>query len=107
MVNVMWLSLAALLTWHSLVWFAVAMPHHWQQLYPQTAPRSAMLRGLGGGALGAAMLCCLMADHLSMAVLVQIMLATCSAVGIAMLLGYNPHALRYCCPRLFSQSSSA
>lgn len=83
-----------------MAWLALAMPVHAQQAWGRTLPsgRRAGLRWSGGLALVAALACCLVADHASMAVLVWLMLLAAAAVATALLLAYAPGHLAWLAP---------
>jgi hypothetical protein len=98
MSDVLWRSGAALLSFGGMAWLALSMEVHWGQVIQQpaeAAPRTRQrLRALGTVALPLALLACLAADRPSMAVLVWIMLLTCSAVAVALVLSWRPIWLR-------------
>ncbi|MBK1674980.1 hypothetical protein CKO35_17200 [Ectothiorhodospira shaposhnikovii] len=92
----LWLLLAALTALLGMAWLALAMPMHWKQVFTHTAvqPSTAILRLLGCLSLLVSACCCVMADSLSMAVLVWLMLLAGAAFMVAMLLARYPTLLR-------------
>ncbi|AWI52119.1 DUF3325 domain-containing protein [Aquabacterium olei] len=95
-----WLNtlMAPLLAHAGMVWLALAMPVHWQQVQdtrsepePGTQRR---LRVLGAAALGGALVACLQRDHPSMAVLVWVMWLTVAAVAVTLGLAWRPRTWR-------------
>lgn len=103
MVDPFWmLSAAALLTLLGFAWLALAMDTHWEQVHGREGPvrgTQRLLRWLGSAALLLSFLCCLRADHASMAVLVWAMLLAGAAVAVAMTLSWRPTLLRAAWPR--------
>ncbi|MDX5299141.1 MAG: DUF3325 domain-containing protein [Gammaproteobacteria bacterium] len=103
-----WLCLATLFTLFGMSWFALAMPVHWKQVHARgTGPNSPLLRAMGTAALLASALCCLQADHPSMAILVWIMLLAGAAFAVAMTLGRAPARLRGLSPAFCATPESA
>lgn len=95
-----WLNawMAPLLAHAGMVWLALAMPVHWQQVFatrsdPEPATQRT-LRALGMAALAGALVACLRQDHPSMAVLVWVMWLTVAAVVVTMGLAWRPGAWR-------------
>ena len=79
-------------------WLALAMKAHWQQVRGLQSPTLKIvlsLRILGGVALFVSLYFCLIADHISMAILVWIMSLAVSAVIIAFTLAWRPHWLSW------------
>ena len=77
-------------------WLALAMKAHWQQVRGLQTPTKQIvlcLRLLGGTALMLSLSLCLIADHISMAVLVWIMSLAVSAMIVAFTLTWRPHWL--------------
>jgi len=91
------LVLAQLLCTVGTAWLALAMDVHWQQVRNDAAPprrgTARALRVLGTGALLAALLICLRADHASMAALVWVMALAASALAVAFTLSWRPRLL--------------
>ncbi len=92
------LALAAAAAFAGNAWLAVAMRGHWAQVagghHGPNPARQGLLRILGSGALLVAAALCLAADHIAMASLVFIMLLGVAALGVAMLLAWQPQLLR-------------
>jgi len=88
-----WL-IAPLLAHAGMVWLALAMPEHWQQVRAtRTEPTPVVQRGLralGAAALAGALGVCLLLDHPSMAVLVWAMWLSVAAVVVTMGLAWRP-----------------
>lgn len=101
MPEALWLIAAALICFLGMSWLALAMKVHWQQLYQDehSPAQSKRLRTMGSAALIVSGLCCLQADHASMAVLVWVMLLAGSAVSVAMILARQPLLLRWVYPQ--------
>jgi len=78
-----------------MAWLALAMEVHWAQVCRQPLPANAVLRLriLGGAALLASLVLCLLVDHASMAALVWVMALTAGALTVALLLTWRPHWL--------------
>lgn len=101
MVNTLWLCLAAFSGFSGMVWLALAMDEHWQNVallkrdIVLSHSFSFVLRVLGVVALFVSLLVCMIVDRLSMAVLVWIMLLAASAVSVGFALAWRPHWLRY------------
>lgn len=93
------LSLALLCSAAGIAWLALAMEVHWQQARGTDAGparRTAIgLRVLGGLALALSFAICLLADHVTMAVLVWVMSLAASAVGVAQALAWRPRWLAW------------
>jgi len=90
------LSAAVALAVCGMVWLALTMDTHWQQVRVDAAPtRSATvaLRLCGSLALFASLLLCLRADHPTMAPLVWVLSITGAAVGVAFALAWRPRWL--------------
>lgn len=72
--------------------FALANAEHWRQLFP-ARPRSGAARSLcrvgGVAGVGASLLCCVLADPLTMAILVWPMLLGIAAAAVAALLTWR------------------
>lgn len=95
------LGLAALASVLGCLWFALAMPVHWQQVHGSAALTGAAqvsLRVLGALGLGASLGLCLWAHHASMAVLVWVMLLALGVVCTAAALAWQARALRVLWP---------
>ncbi|MFW2372874.1 MAG: DUF3325 domain-containing protein [Gammaproteobacteria bacterium] len=101
----LWLIAAASLMLLGMGWLALAMETHWKQVYDikNVKPKQTLLRSIGWLAILASAICCLQADHASMAVLVWIMLLACSAVMVALTLSRIPMLLRHICPRFLNK----
>ena len=106
MSEVFWLVAAAILSLTGMSWLALAMKAHWSQLYQdrKLEPRRSLLRVMGSAALVVSGLCCLQADHPSMAVLVWVMLMAGAAIAVAMILGRQPRLLGLLCPGFLGKS---
>ncbi len=95
----LWLLVATVLSLLGMSWLALAMKVHWQQVFnnrveqQNSLPNAGLLRVLGGVAIISSGLCCLQADHASMAVLVWFMLLTLAAFTVAMTLTSRPGLL--------------
>lgn len=79
-----------------LVWMALAMEIHWEQVQgrvPLAKSVQLLLRGLGVLALAISLGLCMAADHVSMAALVWIMLLATGTVSVAFTLTWRPHWL--------------
>ena len=90
------LAVAVALALCGLVWFALAMDTHWQQVREgAAAPRGARtaLRVSGALALCGSLLLCLRADHVTMAPLVWLMSIAGGAVAVALALAWRPRWL--------------
>lgn len=98
MIDVLALSLAAVLSWAGQAWLALSLTAHWRQVWGETAaftPAGRLgLRWLGTLSLLLSALCCGLADRPSIALLVWIMLQAGSTVSIAMLLAWRARSLR-------------
>lgn len=98
----LWLVVAAISALAGMSWLALAMPEHWKQVFHAVvpaSPQSGLLRLMGSAALILSALCCGMADHPSMAVLVWFMLSTAAAFVVAVLLARYPVVLRVIWPK--------
>jgi len=93
-----WLLIAAFAcTLTGMACCALAMQVHWKQVAgkaPLSAAGVRQLRVRGAVALAGSFVICLVADHVSMAVLVWVMMLSVSAVSLALTLAYRPRALR-------------
>lgn len=91
------LAAAAVASFVSFSWLALAMDAHWHQVqggrHPSARARRA-LRGLGSAGLAASLALCLVADHPTIAVLVWIMLLPPTALAVSMTLTWRPALLR-------------
>jgi hypothetical protein len=90
------LAVAVALAVCGVVWLALAMDTHWQQVRDGSAPTrgaATALRWLGSLALFASLLLCLRADHLTMAPLVWLMSIAGAAVLVALMLAWRPRWL--------------
>lgn len=90
--------LIAALFWNviGMGWLALAMDVHWKQVYAGAvrSQRGALvLRALGYAALITSLVLCLLADTVTMAVLVWMMLLALSAAVIAFALSWRPGVL--------------
>jgi len=76
---------------------ALAMKVHWQQVRGGAPGPSAVrrLRLRAVAALVGSFALCVLADHISMAVLVWVMMLTVSSVLCALVLAYRPQSLRF------------
>ncbi len=92
-----WL-LAPFLAHAGMVWLALAMPTHWQQVrQTPTEPSTWItlgLRFLAVLALSLSLLTCLWLDHPSMAVLVWVMWLSVAAVVVTLGLAWRPQVWR-------------
>lgn len=105
MSDTLFLLAAGLLSLLAMAWLALSLPAHWKQVRPGTAgPDSGRLRLAGWLALLGSGVCCLQADHPSMAVLVWLMLLAAAAFSLGMLLSYRPTLLRILAIRPFSHA---
>jgi hypothetical protein len=93
------LTLALLCSAGGIAWLALAMEVHWQQVRDSAAGpdrRTAIgLRVLGGAALAVSFGACLLADHVTMAVLVWVMSLAASALLVAQALAWRPRWLAW------------
>jgi len=93
------LTLALLCSAGGTAWLALAMEAHWQQVRDSTAGparRTAIgLRLLGSAALAVSFGACLLADHVTMAVLVWVMSLAASALLVALMLAWRPRWLAW------------
>ncbi|WP_321348681.1 DUF3325 domain-containing protein [Halopseudomonas oceani] len=99
MTDTLWLVCAALLMLLATCWLALSLQSHWRQVFARTdaTPATKRLRVAGWTALLLSALCCLKADHPSMAVLVWFTLFSAAAMTTSMLLSYRPLWLRLVC----------
>lgn len=92
-----WL-LAPVLAHAGMVWLALAMPTHWQQVWQTTSEPSARttlgLRALAVLALSLSLMTCLRLDHPSMAVLVWVMWLSLAALVVTLGLAWRPEMWR-------------
>jgi hypothetical protein len=98
MVSALLLCGALLAAACGMAWLAFAMLPHWRQVrgdQPLSRGTRRSLRILGGAALAVAFALCLGADHASIAVLVWIMASSAAALGVALLLAWQPRGLRW------------
>lgn len=104
MIEAGWLIAAVVSTMLSMGWFALCYQSHWKQVFPQSPsqPNTFVLKLLGRFFLILSAVCCLAADHPSMAALVWIMLLAVAAMTVAMLLSHKPQWLRLICPSFFA-----
>ncbi|MCX4192552.1 DUF3325 domain-containing protein [Methylophaga sp. OBS1] len=104
MTETIWLITAAVTALLSMGWLALAYETHWQQVFPasKTLPNSKRLKTTGWFFLLLSALCCLRADHPTMAVLVWVMLLAVTAFTVAMILSRRPVLLKTICPPLFA-----
>ena len=102
------LILALLCSAGGIAWLALAMEVHWQQARGADAGparRTAIgLRVLGGVALAVSFGVCLLADHVTMAVLVWVMSLAASALLVALALAWRPTWLVWLTPWAKNQS---
>ena len=90
------LSFAFLAGAAGMSWFALAKLPHWRQVTGREIQAHGTRRALrlgGSAALAACLVLCLMADHITMSVLVWIMIQGAAALAVAMTLAYRPRAL--------------
>jgi len=95
------LGFAALASALGAMWFALAMPVHWRQVYGGAAlmrTTQGVLRMMGTLGLGVSLGLCLWANHASMAVLVWVMLLALGLVLTAFVLAWQPAGLRVVWP---------
>ena len=94
------LSAAMLASLAGMVWLALSMPVHAQQVWGgvPSAGIARMLRWMGAVGLLVALALCLAVDHASMASLVWVMTLAASAVATAFLLSWQPRWLRALAP---------
>jgi len=90
------LALALLLATCGMGLLALSMKPHWDQAnaprpYPES--RAWQLRGLGGLALGSALVPCVAADQALLASLVWVMGSTVAALLVALTLAFRPRWL--------------
>ena len=92
-----WL-LAPVLAHAGMVWLALAMPTHWQQVWQSTSSPSTKtavtLRTLAMLALGLSLLSCLWLDHPTMAALVWVMWLSVAAAVVTFGLAWKPQVWR-------------
>lgn len=104
-----WL-LAPALAHAGMVWLALTMPTHWQQVRQTTAEPSDRavlgLRSLAALALSLSLLACLWLDHPSMAVLVWVMWLSVAAVVVTFGLAWRPKMWRPWTGRFRSHASA-
>lgn len=109
MASYQWLLLALLLIQSGMVWLALSMKVHWEQVMSRSAAESITsrktLKSLAVTALMLSLLSCLMADHPSMAVLVWIMLMAITALTVTLVLSWRARLLRYMWPFLNLEKS--
>lgn len=89
---------AALLSVCGMGWFALAKAPHWQQVRGQAMPKTSHVRALyflGSAALALSLVLCLVADHVSMASLVWVMLLTGAALVVTFTLAWRPRWLAF------------
>lgn len=100
MTEAMWLIVAVITALLSMGWLALAYETHWQQVFTdsKTQPSKRRLKLTGCVFIVLSALCCLMADHPSMAVLVWVMLLALAAMTVAMILSHKPRLLRFLIP---------
>lgn len=104
-----WL-LAPALAHAGMVWLALAMPTHWQQVCqtpsgPGTRT-SQGLRAMAVMALSLSLMACLWLDHPSMAVLVWVMWLSVAAVVVTFGLAWRPRVWRPWAGRLGAHPSA-
>ncbi len=93
MPEALWFLLALLSCVTGFAWLALSMETHWRQLragQPLPAAAVVRLRWLGSVALAVSLLCCLVADHPSMAVLVFAMTLAAAALIVAFTFTWQP-----------------
>jgi hypothetical protein len=104
MSDALWLLVAAATNLAGMVWLALAMEVHWDQVMPRPAhavpATRRQLRRLGAAALPLSLWACLLADRPSMAVLVWVMLLAGSALVVAWVLAHRPRLLALAWPRV-------
>ncbi|MEE2729356.1 MAG: DUF3325 domain-containing protein [Pseudomonadota bacterium] len=97
--KMIWLALALCAAVFGMVWLSLSLNNHWKQVFAgQGTPHQRRLRTFGWGALLCSALFCVLADNLSMAALVWIMLLPLSAVLVSSTLTWRPHWLKILCP---------
>jgi hypothetical protein len=92
------LALAFACSLTGMAFLALALKPHWEQaraLDPYPATRARRLRAIGGVALALSLGFCVLADHVSMAVLVWVMTLTAAALLVAFVLAYRPRWLAW------------
>lgn len=90
------LAAAYIASTFGLAFLALAMEVHWEQVQGDTllpASSKTLLRGLGVADLIISLVLCLLADHVTMAALVWIMLLATGAVTVAFTLTWRPQWL--------------
>jgi len=97
--SIFWLMLATLLMFLSMGWFALSLSAHQKQVNQSAMGHSqgrkpSNFKWVGLSALLLSGICCLQADHPSMAILVWLMLIACSAFSVAMILSFRPWWLK-------------
>ncbi len=96
MVETLSLVGAALLGFCGMAWFALAKAPHWEQARGERMPATARVQTLywlGGVAQALSLALCLLADHVTMASLVWVMLLTASALAVTFTLSWRPRWL--------------
>lgn len=97
-----WLIAGAASSFLAMVWFSMAMQLNCKQVFGREAkPKAELLRSLAVLALVISGLCCLQADHISVAILVWVMNVIMSAFGASMLLSYSKTVIRILTPSFF------
>lgn len=90
------LTLAMLLAICGMAWFALAMDVHWKQAGKTTSlttTTARKLRSLGAISLGVSLVCCLSAEHATIAALVWVMTLSAAALLVTFTLAYRPRWL--------------
>lgn len=88
-----WLIPAIILMAMAMGWLALAKPVHWKQV-EAGKPISIRLQTMGIVTLILSAICCLRADHASMAILVWFMLIAATAISVGMILSTKPSWLK-------------
>lgn len=97
--DVIWFITGAAFSFLAMVWFSMAMQLNCKQVFGRDSkPKSMSLRSLAVLALMVSGLCCLQADHASMAILVWMMFVIVSAFSTGMLLSYRRAVVRILTP---------
>jgi len=100
--EVFWLIAGAVCSFLAMVWLSMAMQSNCKLVFGRDAkPNSMFLRSLSVLALIVSGMCCLQADHASMAILVWFMYLTSAAFIVSMLLSYKQSIIRLFTPRTF------
>lgn len=100
--STVWLIPAIILMLVAMGWLALSLPGHWKQVR-SGKPASRRLRLAGWSAIVLSALCCLKADHATMAVLVWLMLMAAAAASVGMILSMRPRMLKWLSLGIFAE----